>query len=224
MMFEDIIDSPAVRYHITFESPLFSKDCAEQFRRPTASITHKPVIGTHHRKRAAFSDACLERRQIRIVQIMIIYDCIERMSIRLGAAVDGIMFRCGDDLKIFWIISLQPFHKRNTHSRRQVRIFAVRFLAASPAGVAEDVDVWTPKCQPFIDISFSFPQKFIVLCPWLQSISHQPHSASYPCPSSPKGRWPEETPSLSLPLQHRAGIHSTNRIQEFANAESLLRR
>src|SRR6201996_5083359 len=63
-----------------------------------------------------------------------------------------VMLRRRDGLEIFRIVALKAGDKRNAHARRQKWIFAVRFLAAAPARIAEDVDIGRPDGEAAIPI------------------------------------------------------------------------
>jgi len=51
------------------------------------------------------------------------------------------MFGTSQCLNIFGIVALQTTNESNPHLRRQKWVFAVGFLAAAPARVADEVDV-----------------------------------------------------------------------------------
>ena len=57
------------------------------------------------------------------------------------------MFRAGHRLDVMRIVALQSANKRDAESAREERVFSISFLAASPARVAEDVDVRRPERQ-----------------------------------------------------------------------------
>ena len=58
------------------------------------------------------------------------------------------MFGRRDSAIIFRIIALHAGHKGNTHLPRQERVFAVGLLAATPARIAEDIDIRRPEIEP----------------------------------------------------------------------------
>ena len=69
------------------------------------------------------------------------YIDIEAVAQGLGAAVDGVVLGSGDNAEVFRIVALHSGHEGDAHAGSQKRIFAVRFLAASPAGITKDVDI-----------------------------------------------------------------------------------
>src|SRR5260370_8947780 len=74
------------------------------------------------------------------------------MARRLRTAVDSKVFWRGHGLQIFRIITLETGHERDADSRSQVRVLAVRFLPASPARIAKDIDVGSPDGQSPIPV------------------------------------------------------------------------
>ena len=60
------------------------------------------------------------------------------------------------------IVALQPFDKCHAHAAGQIRVLAVGFVTASPAGIAKDVDIGAPKGQPFIDAAIPLTLEFVV--------------------------------------------------------------
>ena len=65
------------------------------------------VVGAHERVRAAFANAHLEVRQIALAQIALADDGVERVALRLGAAVHGEMLHRRDGLEVLRIVALQ---------------------------------------------------------------------------------------------------------------------
>ena len=53
----------------------------------------------------------------------------------------------GNNAIVLRIVSLHAGHESYTHARRQKGVFPVRFLAAAPARIAEDVDVRRPEIE-----------------------------------------------------------------------------
>ncbi len=78
---------------------------------------------------------------------------VEVMTIRLGSAVDREVLRGGVDLAILRIVTLQALHEGDAHSRSEPGIFAVGFLSATPARIAEDIDVGRPERQALIALA-----------------------------------------------------------------------
>ncbi len=56
-------------------------------------------------------------------------------------------------LPVFRVIALQPGHKRDTETRSQIGIFAVRFLTSPPARIAKNIDVGRPHGKSAIPVA-----------------------------------------------------------------------
>jgi hypothetical protein len=65
----------------------------------------------------------------------------ETVTLAFGSRMDCVMFQRRVDFPVFGVVSLESRYKRRTHAARKIRIFAVGFVPASPARVAEDVYV-----------------------------------------------------------------------------------
>ena len=55
--------------------------------------------------------------------------------------------------------------ERHPHAGRQERVFAVGFVAAAPAGIAENVHVGRPEGEPFVNIPVTLGGIGVVLSP-----------------------------------------------------------
>ena len=95
-----------------------------------------------------FAHRHLELRQIGLIQIALRRRGIETVTIRFRAAVDREMFRARHRQHVIRVVALQSLDERHAKRAAQERVFAVGFLAAAPARVAEDVDVRRPERQP----------------------------------------------------------------------------
>ena len=66
----------------------------------------------------------------------------------LRTAVNGIVLGTGPELAILGILgTLQSAYHLSTHDACQIGVFTIGLLAASPSGVAEDVDIWRPNAE-----------------------------------------------------------------------------
>ena len=77
-------------------------------------------------------------------------------------AVNSKMLGSSHKFEIFWIITLQPFDKRNSHSGSEKRIFTVGFHTASPARITKNIDIGCPESQSLINSPFSTMRVIIV--------------------------------------------------------------
>src|SRR4051794_21455653 len=75
----------------------------------------------------------------------------------------GVVLGRRDDLEILRVVTLQSFHKLDTQPTREVRVFAVSLLPASPARVAEDVDVRRPESQAEEARAVAAPLRLVIL-------------------------------------------------------------
>src|SRR5215472_4994589 len=78
------------------------------------------------------------------------------------AAVNGKMLRSGNDFQVFRIVALQAGDESNTDAAGEKGIFAVGFLAASPAWVSKDVDVGRPKGEAVVAAGISVLDSVVV--------------------------------------------------------------
>src|SRR6266404_4028231 len=62
----------------------------------------------------------------------------------------SVVFRRGNYLQVTRIVTLQTFDECDSQTRSQIRILAVGFLTTTPARIAKDVDIGTPKSEPFV--------------------------------------------------------------------------
>ena len=88
---------------------------------------------------------------------------VEDVAIVLRAAVHGEVLGRGVDLAVLRIVTLHRLHERDTHSRGEERIFAVGFLAAAPAGVAENVDVGRPEGEALVALALPAAGELLML-------------------------------------------------------------
>jgi len=67
-----------------------------------------------------------------------------------GAAVNGEVFGSGNGFEVTRVVTLQAVDESDAKTRGEERIFAVSFLAASPARIAEDIDVGRPEGETVV--------------------------------------------------------------------------
>src|SRR6266550_8962059 len=121
------------------------------------------VIGAHHRSGVSFCDGRPERRQVCLAQIAFSDRGIEPVPLRLGAGVYGVMLGRRDNFQILLIVALQSLDEFDSEPAREVRIFAVGFLAAAPARVAKDIDVWRPEGETIKPAPIPAPLRLVIL-------------------------------------------------------------
>src|ERR1700733_8803773 len=75
----------------------------------------------------------------------------------------GEVLRCRDDAKVTRVITLQAAHEIKPKRGSKKRIFAIGLLSASPARIAEDVDIRRPDGQAEVETVNSFTHCLVVL-------------------------------------------------------------
>ncbi len=148
----NINDRVAVRYHIAAKLPCAAQLILQQESIRTGRLAIDAVVGAHHRFRFALGNGGAERGQVRVLHIVLRYLYIDRVPRRLRPAVHRKMLRRRDDPEILRIIPLQSRYECHPHASGKKWILSVRFLAAAPARIAEDVDIRRPEVQPLHNV------------------------------------------------------------------------
>src|SRR5947199_5946229 len=102
-----------------------------------------------------------------------------------------VMLRRGDDFEVARVVALQALDESDAHARRQVRVFAVSLLPASPSRVTEDVDVRRPEGQPLVTPAIALTHELIILRTRLcrDNIGDPLHEISIPSCGETDGLW-----------------------------------
>src|SRR6202008_439472 len=88
---------------------------------------------------------------------------IDAVACRLRAAMNSEMLGRSNRLEILGIITLQTGYECNSHSGSEIGIFTVCLLSASPARIAEDVDIGSPDRKAAIPISITVGVPIVVV-------------------------------------------------------------
>src|SRR5215471_15403215 len=163
MPHENILDRTTVRHYVPIKFPGTPQLVFEQERVNTGGLTVHPIVSAHNRPGMAFDHGSTEGRQVRVLQVVFRYWHIHAMTGRLWAAMHGKMFGCRDHAVIIRIITLESAHKGDAHLAGQKWIFAISFLAATPAGIAKDIDIRRPEVQTLHNVAMSGPYRLIML-------------------------------------------------------------
>ena len=147
MVSVEIFDRAAVADHMAGEAPLLTQHRLQQIRVGAAGFGVEAVIGPHDRFDLALGDGRLERGQIGVPQVARADGDIEPVAEGLGTAVHRIVLGAGRDFQVAPVAPLQAFDEGHSQATGEVGVFAVGFMAAPPARVAEDVDVRAPEGQ-----------------------------------------------------------------------------
>jgi len=159
----EIVDRPAVGNDITIEFPGLPQRLVQQIVVRASRRSIHAVVRAHNGVGLCIHHRHTKRRQVRVFHIVRRRIDVRSMPRRFRPAVYGIVFRRGNCLKDFRIVALQPLDESNAHLPRQVGIFAIRLLSASPAWIAKDIDVRRPEVQSTIDAVISLRLRLVEL-------------------------------------------------------------
>ncbi len=175
-----IIHSPAVAHHHAVEFPLVAQNLLKQTCIAATGLAVQTLVGAHHLCHMAVLHQRFKSRKVRFPEIAQRQRIdVHAVSAPLRPAVNSKMLGAGQQLFILLVPrSLQSAHDCQAHARSQIRVFAVSFLAASPARVAENVDVRCPKRDALVDFRMSLVSGYVVLGPRLgahhvETLMHQ---------------------------------------------------
>ena len=143
----DIANRVAIRYDVTFESPLLAQQLVEQERVGAARNAVERIVGAHDAGNLAFPHDSLELRQVHLIQVAFRWFGIETVPVAFRAAMYRKVLGTRHRQDIGGIIPLHALDEFGAHCAGEKGIFAVRFLAAAPARIAEYVDVRCPEGQ-----------------------------------------------------------------------------
>jgi len=101
----------------------------------------------------AFGDRGAKGGSIGVVEIVERDGYVEAMAECFGPTVNGIVFRSGNGLEVMRVLALKSGDKSDAESSGEEGIFAVGFLAASPARITKDVDVRGPEGETVVAAS-----------------------------------------------------------------------
>src|SRR3954470_13444251 len=117
MITEDVDDGLAIGNDIALEVPLATQLILQQELIQACGLTIDAVIGAHHGTSFGFGDRGAKCWKVGIELVVLADLYVRSVAGRLGAAVDGVMFRRGDDTIVFWIISLHTGDEGNAQAR-----------------------------------------------------------------------------------------------------------
>ena len=144
----DVRDRAAVANDMAAKAELAAKNVLQQKRARARTLSVDSVVCAHDGLDAALLHKCAERRKIRFIEIALRRRDVERVTLALGARVDGVVLRARGRLQVYRIVALKPLDELHAHARRQIRILAPRLHAAPPSWVAVDVHVGAPEREP----------------------------------------------------------------------------
>ena len=163
VVFMEVPDRPAVRDEVALEAPLAAQ-LAHQRVAGAAGLAVRAVVGAHHGLDLRLLHERAEGGQIGLLHVLRRGEGVEAVAQGLGPAVDGEVLGAGRRFERF-ARSLQAAHEGAAEPGCQIRVLPVGLVAASPAGIAENIDVGRPHRQPVIDVSVTLGREGVVLGP-----------------------------------------------------------
>ena len=141
-----VVQGPAVGDEDAVVLPFIAQDI-EQTAVCAARLFVEPVISAHHLLHVAVFDDILEGGQVGGAQVALRHHAVELVADAFGAAVHGQVLEAGGGRECvagspkLGVPMLQPVDACQAHRGGKEGVLAVGLHAASPAWVAEDVDV-----------------------------------------------------------------------------------
>ena len=152
----EVADGSAVADHQSLEAPLIAQYLLQQTIGAAAGVAVETLIGTHHLLDAPLLHQRLEGWQIGFPKVAgrKVFD-VHRVAQLLRAAVYGKVLGTSQELVVPTPSPLKAADYAESHLTVHEGIFAVAFLATSPAGVAKDVDGGRPERQTAVLTDFT---------------------------------------------------------------------
>ena len=147
----EVVDGAAVGGDEAVEVPVVAEDVAEEHLAGAGGDFVDGVVGAHDGVGLAFDDGGAEGGQVGVPEIVRGGIDVGLVARGFGAAVDGVVLGGGDGAEVFGIVALDAFDEGCAEAGGEEGIFAVGFLAAAPARIAEDVDVGRPDGEAVVD-------------------------------------------------------------------------
>ena len=144
MVEEEVAERTAVGGHIALEAPLVAQELLEVFRGGATAFAVGAVVGTHHADDMRGLDQVAEGGQVGRLGVVWRDLRVESMTLGFGTAMSPEVLGAGRREQVLRMVALESANEGLAHLRGQEGIFAVGLLPASPAWVAEDVDVGGP--------------------------------------------------------------------------------
>ena len=146
----DVADRVTIGHHVAGESPALSQRLCQQERARRGGLSVHAIVGAHDGAHPAFADGRFKVGQIAVVKVLLGRLGIEAVSERLRSAVHRKVLGAGQGLGVARIVALESLDEGDSQASGQKRIFAIRLLAASPARIADEVDVGCPEGEAVV--------------------------------------------------------------------------
>ena len=161
---EEVVNGPAVGNHQSLIAPFSAKQGIDQIGIRAAGNAAEAVVGNHHLLYVRFGHQILEGGKIGLPQVAFAYFCVETVPVPFRSGVDGEMLGAGVRLVHRRLrVALQPPDHGHAELSREIWVLSVGLHAASPARVAEDVDVGRPERKALVPAGLAGGQRLAVL-------------------------------------------------------------
>src|SRR5437870_294709 len=144
---ENVDNSTAVGNDVSLKVPFAAKLLLQQELVHARGLPVDAVVGAHYRSRLRFRNGGAERREVSVKLVVFTDLHIGGVTGGFWAAVHSKMLGRRNHAVIFRIVSLHSRNKCHAHLCCEEWIFAVGFLAASPARVTKNIDVGGPEIE-----------------------------------------------------------------------------
>ena len=159
---------PAVRHHYTLISPFSAQYGVHQIVACPAGEAPETVVCYHDFLHVGLRHEVLECGKIGFAEVALANFCIEAVAERFGTRMHSEVLGAGVGLEHRGVgRALEPAYHRHSQLPGEVRILAIGLHAASPAGIAEDVDIGSPERNSLIMIHMPCSYRLPVLHPGL---------------------------------------------------------
>ena len=160
----DICHGIAVGNNVSAEPPLLSEHVGQQIFAARTGFAVDAVVGSHDGFYMTLLHKHLESRQISLEKVAFGGRDIGLMACGFGTRMHRIMLSAGCHFQIERVVSLHSLHVGGAQCACEKRVFSVSFHAPTPSWVAEDVDVWRPKCKPCVASIVVVALRNVVFC------------------------------------------------------------
>ena len=144
---EVVVDGVAVGDHQAVIAPLVAEDVHEQAVAHRARNALVALVRAHHFADVTLDHQGLEGGEVGLPEVAHRHGHVHAVAERFRTAVHGVVLGAGVGLIVLAGLLLHAQDGLEADDRGQVRVLARGLLAASPARVAEDVDVRAPEGQ-----------------------------------------------------------------------------
>ena len=146
----EVTDGAAVRHNQAAEAPLVAEDVREEPVAAAAGISLIALVCAHHFLDVAVLHNLAEGGEVGLPKVPHGDGYVKAVPVGLRAAVNGKMLGAGVQLEVFLVRSLHGQHGLGAHYGVEERVLAGGLLAASPAGIPENVHIGAPEGEAVV--------------------------------------------------------------------------